>query len=141
MTVQAVFAPMFAQILLTLALMFLMAYRRTVALRSGQTRPVDIGLREPNWPKPALQAAYSFSNQFEVPVLFYILTIVAWITRHADLLFVTMAWIFVVFRIAQAFVHVTFNRVEVRGALYAIGALVLTIMWVVLIIRVMLGLP
>ena len=34
-------------------------------------------------------------NQFEVPVLFYVLTILALITKQADLLFVMMAWIFV----------------------------------------------
>ena len=42
-----------------------------------------------------MQVGYSFQNQFELPVLFYVLTILAIITKHADILFVVMAWIFV----------------------------------------------
>ena len=59
-------------------------------------------MREPNWPARANQVANAFSNQFELPVLFYVLTILAIATRHADILFVTLAWLFVVFRIGQA---------------------------------------
>jgi hypothetical protein len=35
-------------------------------------------------------------------------------TRHADVVFVVLAWIFVIFRYLQAYVHVTSNRVRVR---------------------------
>jgi hypothetical protein len=59
-----------------------------------------------------LQVGYSYSNQFELPVLFYVLTILAWMTRHADLAFVVLAWIFVIFRYLQAYVHVTSNRMS-----------------------------
>jgi hypothetical protein len=31
-------------------------------------------------------------------------------TRHADVVFVVLAWIFVIFRYLQAYVHVTSNR-------------------------------
>ena len=82
-------------------------------------------MREPNWPKRAAVFANSFSNQFELPVLFYVLTILAIITRQADLLFVLLAWVFVVLRVLQALVHVTSNDVRQRGALYGAGAIVL----------------
>jgi len=39
------------------------------------TRPENIALREPNWSQRSLQVGYSYSNQFELPVLFYVLTI------------------------------------------------------------------
>jgi hypothetical protein len=62
-------------------------------------------------------------------------------TRHADLLFVVMAWIFVALRILQAAVHVTSNNVQFRGAYYGIGAIVLLIMWLIFIVRILFGLP
>ncbi len=63
------------------------------------------------------------------------LTILVIITRQADLLFVLMAWVFVVLRILQAFVHVTSNHVRYRGAFwFGASAIVLTIMWVVFIV-------
>src|SRR5205085_734541 len=48
-------------------------------------------------------------------VLFYVLTILALMTRHADLLFVIMAWIFVALRIVHAYIHVTDNYMPRRG--------------------------
>jgi len=139
--VQFVLLPLFVEVLLTFGVMFGMMYFRTSTLRSGQTRFEDISLREPNWPRRATQFGYSFANQFELPVLFYVLTILVTITHHADLLFVLLAWIFVLMRILQALVHVTNNNVRVRGAYYGVGALILFIMWIIYIVRIVLALP
>ena len=141
MPVQYVLLPLFVEVLLTFGLMFGMMYYRTSSLRRGETRLKDIALREPNWPVRATQFAYAFSNQFELPVLFYVLTILSIVTRHADLVFVVLAWIFVIFRVLQAYVHVTGNNVRFRGGYYGIGALVLVAMWVIFIVRILLGLP
>jgi hypothetical protein len=70
-----------------------------------------------------------------------VLTILEIITHHADLLFVTLAWIFVVLRWVHALVHVTNNNVRVRGAFYGIGAIILIIMWLIYIVRILLALP
>jgi hypothetical protein len=141
MSIQFVLFPLFVEVLLTFGLMFGMMYYRTSTLRRGETRFSDIALREPNWPKPATQFAYSFANQFELPMLFYVLTILVIITHHADLLFVMLAWIFVIMRVLQACVHVTNNNVRFRGAYYGVGALILFIMWVIYIVRILLALP
>ena len=140
MSIQAVLLPLFVQVALTFALMLGMMFLRTSALLRGDTRDADIALREPNWPRRPTQFAHAFGNQFELPVLFYVLTILEIITRHADVLFVAMAWIFVVFRMVQALVHVTSNNVRQRGAFFGIGALVLLIMWAIFIVRILLGL-
>src|SRR6516164_6955377 len=98
MTVQEVLLPLFLEVILTFALLFWLAPLRGHDFSSGATRPEDVALREPNWSKRSLQVGYSYSNQFELPVLFYVLTILAWMTRHADVVFVVLAWIFVIFR-------------------------------------------
>jgi hypothetical protein len=141
MPVQFVLLPLFVEVLLTFAVMFGMMYFRTSTLRSGETRFEDIALREPNWPVPATKFGYAFANQFELPVLFYVLTILDIMTKHADLLFVILAWIFVVMRILQVSVHVTNNNVRVRGGFYGVGAIVLFIMWIIYIVRIVLALP
>jgi hypothetical protein len=132
---------LFVEVLLTFGVMFGMMYYRTSSLQRGETRLKDIALREPNWPVRATQFAYAFSNQFELPVLFYVLTILSIITHHADMVFVVLAWIFVIFRVLQALVHVTNNNVRMRGAFYGIGALVLVAMWVIFMVRILIGLP
>jgi len=141
MPIQFVLLPLFVEVLLTFAVMFGMMYHRTSTLQRGETRFEDIALREPNWPVPAAQFANSFANQFELPVLFYVLTILEIITHSADLLFVILAWIFVATRILQATVHVTNNNVRFRGAFYGIGAMILVVMWAIYIVRVLLALP
>ena len=75
MSIQFVLLPLFVEVLLTFGVMFGMMYFRTSTLRRGETRLEDISLREPNWPKRATQFGYAFANQFELPVLFYVLTI------------------------------------------------------------------
>jgi hypothetical protein len=141
MSVRFVLLPLFVEVLLTFGVMFGMMYFRTSTLRRGETRLADISLREPNWPRRATQFGYAFANQFELPVLFYVLTILVIITRHADLLFVLLAWIFVLMRVLQAVVHVTNNNVRMRGAYYGVGALILFIMWIIYIVRIILALP
>lgn len=140
MTIQAVLLPLFVEVALTFTLLFWMAGLRTSALRRGEVRPADIALREPNWPRRSQQIANAFHNQLELPLLFYVLTILAWITRHADLLFVVLAWIFVLLRLAHAFVHVTSNRVQHRGMMFGLGAVVLAAMWLIFAVRLLLGL-
>ena len=141
MSIQTILLPLFVEVALTLGLLLWMFMARRDDLRSGAVHPSKIALREPNWPVRTQQVAYSFSNQFELPVLFYVLTILEIMTRHADLVFVVLAWIFVLMRFAQAYVHTTSNVVLRRGSFYVVGALVLIIMWVIFMVRILLGLP
>jgi hypothetical protein len=141
MDVRTVLLPLFVEVLLTLGLLLWLALLRRDDFNSGAVRPQDVALREPKWPVRTQQVAYSFSNQFELPALFYVLTILEIVTRHADVVFVVLAWIFVLARIGQAYVHTTSNVVMRRGVIYAIGAVTLIVMWVVFIVRILLGLP
>lgn len=136
MSVQMILLPLFLQVLLTIALGLNLAFRRQRAFAQG-TRWQDIAVREPNWPKECLIASNAFLNQFEIPVLFYVLTILAMITKQADFLFVVMAWIFVVMRYLQAGVFLTTNHVPTRGLFFGIGVIVLAIMWIIYMVRIL----
>jgi len=138
MSVEMILLPLFVEVILTFALLFWLGPLRARDFRSG-LREEDIALRQPNWSVPALQVQYSFSNQFELPVLFYVLTILAYVTHHAGTLFVVLAWVFVIFRLLQAYVHVTNNKVRLRGAFFGVSALALAIMWIVFIIQILTG--
>jgi hypothetical protein len=139
MSLQAVLLPLFVEVILTFALMLWMGALRGSDFRSGAVNAAGVALREPNWPKRTAQAANSFSNQFELPVLFYVLTILEWVTRHAGYLFVVLAWAFVICRLLQAYVHVTSNAYRLRSTFFSIGAVVLVIMWAIYIIEVLTG--
>jgi hypothetical protein len=141
MTLSTILLPLFVQVALTFVLYCWMAYHRVSLIRRGVVHPRSVALREPNWPPHVLQVANAAHNQLETPVLFYVLTILAILTRQADLLFVMMAWIFVLVRIAHAYVHVTSNRLSLRGGVFGVALLVLMIMWLIFILRILFGLP
>src|SRR5262245_63633215 len=118
MSIPMILAPMFVLIIATFVLLFWTAHVRVSAVRRGEVHPRDIALREPNWGKRETQIANAYHNQLELPVLFYVLTILAIITRQADLLFVVLAWIFVLLRLLHTFIHITSNRVGQRFAAF-----------------------
>jgi hypothetical protein len=139
MSAEMILLPLFVEVILTFALLFWLGPLRARDFRTGLVREEDIALRQPNWSKSTLQVQYSFSNQFELPVLFYVLTILAYVTHHAGTLFVVLAWVFVIFRLLQAYVHVTNNKVRLRGAFFIVSALALVIMWIVFIVEILTG--
>jgi hypothetical protein len=98
MSIPAVLLPVFVQVGLTFGLYLWMAYYRVTLIRRGEVDPHKVALREPNWPSFVLQVQNAAHNQLETPLLFYVLTILAVITRKADLLFVVVAWFYVAFR-------------------------------------------
>ena len=139
MSAEMILLPLFVEVILTFALLIWLGPLRARDFRTGLVREEDIALRQPNWSKPTLQVQYSFSNQFELPVLFYVLTILAYVTHHAGTLFVVLAWVFVIFRLLQAYVHVTNNKVRLRGIFFIVSALALVIMWIVFIVEILTG--
>ena len=139
MTIRDVLLPLFVQVILTFVLLFAMAYLRTTAITSGSIKIRDIALREPNWPVRATQFANAFHNQLELPILFYVLTILAWDTHHAGTVFVALAWLFVILRVVQAAIHVTDNHVRRRGLAFILGAIVLAIMWANYMMDILVG--
>jgi hypothetical protein len=140
MTVQMVLLPVFVLVGLTFALFLGMAATRTSALKARQTRLQDIALGQPNWPARATQFGNCFSNQFEMPVLFYILIALALPLRRADLVIVLLSWVFVVTRFAHAGIFITHNDVRHRGLAWFAGVLVLFAMWLYFALKLLLAL-
>ncbi len=140
MPVQFVLLPLFVEVLLTFGLLFWLAPLRNADFRNG-VRPSDVALGEPKWSRRSQQVAKCFDNQFQLPVLFYVLTILSIVTRHADVVFVVLAWVFVLSRFGHAYVHTTSNIVRLRGAIFGIGGLTLFIAWIIFMVRILAGLP
>jgi len=134
-----VLLPVLVQVALTFALLLAMATLRARAIKSGEARLKDIALRQPNWPERPTQIANCFSNQFEVPVLFYVLIALTLPLRHADLVIVLLSWVFVVTRFVHAGIFVTSNDVRPRSLAWFAGVVVLLVMWVWFAIGVLFG--
>jgi hypothetical protein len=87
----------------------------------------------------AQQFGACFSNQAELPPLFFILVVLAIMTRKADWTFVIMEWLFVLTRLGHAFIFTTSNNLKQRGMAFMLGAAILFLMWLIFAIRVLLS--
>lgn len=140
MSIQAVLLPLFVQVALTFGLLFWMGRARIASVRRGETHIRDIALGQPNWSPRVQQISNAYHNQYQVPVLFYVLVGLALFTRKADLLFVVMAWLFVISRLVHAAIHTTSNWVSRRFFAFLFGAAVLLLMWIIFAARILLSL-
>lgn len=138
MTVAMILLPLFVEVGLTFLLLFMLGPQRVRAVASGEAGS-DAALDSNAFPPRCRKFANAFRNQFELPVLFYVLTALALFTRKADLVFVVLAWVFVISRIVHAFIHVTSNDMRVRFPAYLVGAAALAIMWVLFALAVLLN--
>ena len=138
MSVQMVLLPVFVLVGLAFALLLWMAGARRGALVGGQTKIRDIALGQPNWPARATQIGNCYRNQFELPVLFYILIALALPLRHADLVIVMLSWVFVVTRFAHAGIFVSSNDLGRRSMAWFAGVLVLLAMWIYFALKILL---
>jgi hypothetical protein len=137
MTIQAVLLPVFVLIGLTFVLLLGMVGSRRGAVARGEVKG-DVSLRQANWPESTAQLSNAFSNQFELPILFYILIAMALPLRHADLFIVCMSWVFVVTRFAHAGIFVTSNNRGQRSMAWRAGAIVLFAMWLYFALKILL---
>ena len=138
MSIQLVLLPVFVLVGLTFALLLWMASARTRALTGREVSLQDIALGQPNWPERPTQIGNCFSNQFELPLLFYVLIALAMPLRHADLVIVLLSWVFVVTRFAHAGIFVTSNNVQQRSLAWFAGVLVLFAMWLYFALKILL---
>jgi len=136
MTLVAILLPMFAQVVLTFVLLFWMGYLRIQAVRSrkavcwGSTSP------ERNWSPRVLQIGNAFHNQLELPILFYVVILLALATDSLDVILCLLSWMFVLARFVHAYIHVTSNRLDRRTGVFGIGAIALLLMWVIVFARI-----
>ncbi len=79
-------------------------------------------------PEEINYAAYNLRNLVELPMVFYALCLMLFVTGQVDSVYVTAAWLFFAFRTLHSLVHCTFNRVILRFGFYMLSALALWFM-------------
>jgi hypothetical protein len=77
----------------------------------------------------------NYCNLFELPVLFYLLTLMLYATNSVNALVLWVAWGFAATRIVHTLVHITVNRLRWRMAVFLTGALLLLAGWMVFLFR------
>jgi hypothetical protein len=120
MSIQSVLLPVFVLVFL---MFFLLTWTIKERMAGGQTKAGQVGA--------------CFSNQTELPPLFFFLVVLAIMTRKADWTFVIMEWLFVLTRLGHAYIFTTTNNLRQRGMAFMLGVLVLLLMWLIFAIRIL----
>jgi hypothetical protein len=129
--------PVLAQVLITFVVMVWTAKHRVGAVRARRVRMADIALSDAAWPEDARKASNNLRNQFETPVLFYVLCGVATFIGATGILMTLLAWAYVATRVVHAFIHLTSNYIPHRFYAFAVGAAILFAMWIVVVVRLL----
>jgi len=131
----AILYPIVAQGALVFSVLFLLAKRRLKAFADGKTDPSYFALFQgAGEPENVTRVQRNFLNQFEMPVLFFVVCLAAAQFGKADMVMVYAAWAYVAVRLIHAIVHISVNKVMVRFRLFFLSNLILMFMWVWLVL-------
>ena len=119
-----IFAPLFVMFFLTLVVWLYMYARRLPFVFSGDYKPDRGTALELDMAAPVsvAQPSDNLKNLFELPVIFYALVLMLFMTQQVDETYLTAAWIFTGFRVLHSVMHCTANIVMVRFGLYLVSA-------------------
>ena len=125
----AIFGPVFAMILLTFAVWTYMYARRIPFIQSLdpsiQLTPARLAELSP----PAVaNPSDNLKNLFELPVLFYALSLYLFATSQVDATYVAAGWVFFAFRVCHSAIACPFNHINTRFGVYLVASLALWFM-------------
>jgi hypothetical protein len=130
--------PTFALFLLVTLVFLRMRSMRFAAVRRGA---VSVGFyrafQGEEEPDELRVVTRNFINLFEVPVLFYVVTLMTYVTHEVTYWMVALAWLYVALRYAHTLVHLTSNDVITRFSFYMASGVVLFLMWTTLLIELL----
>jgi hypothetical protein len=129
MTIKLIY-PALAQILWIFIVLGIVCVRRRRAFLDKTVRPADVAVSTERYPEPARLAAANYANQFEAPVLFFALIMVAMEVGAVGTLMAVLAWLFVLSRVVHTVIHVGSNRLPLRAIAFGFGVACLICMWI-----------
>lgn len=127
---------MSAMVLVTFIVGFIAVKTRFASVKKGTVKARYYKLMEgQEVPEVVTKTTRCFNNQFEIPVLFYVVcTLYISLNITSDFAQV-MAWLFVIFRGIHAYVHLTYNHILHRMSVYWLAFICVLVLWANLVIH------
>jgi hypothetical protein len=134
----AIFWPVLVQVFLTLVVALQMYVVRVAEVRARRINPQSLATsRGAAAQFENIAAADNFRNLFELPVLFFAICPILYVTGHVTSLQLGLAWAFVLLRCVHSVIHVTYNRVMHRFRIYFLGMVCVFTMWGVFAVQLL----
>ena len=125
--------PMVVMMLLTASIWLVLFAKRIPAMRAAKLPAQTYTTPDKTvelLPEAVSYPSNNLKNLFELPVLFYVICLLLYVTNNVDGIDVAAAWSFVAFRALHSLVHITINIVMARFLCYLVASIAL---WLLLI--------
>lgn len=120
--------PLVAQVFLVVLLFVRLGQLKDRAKAAGAVDPAVTALDNDAWPDDVRKVANNIRNQFQLPVLFYVIVLALFAQQSVDMPAVVVAWLFVASRVAHSWIHIGSNYVPNRTRVFKLGLLFLVVL-------------
>ncbi len=129
--------PMFGMVLLTASTLLRTAWARVAWVRENPKNIKHFKLIDITaFPEHMALLTRNFTNLMEMPILFYVVCLIALTLQISSPILVCLAWSYVVLRAIHTIIHTTYNRVIHRFAAFLLSNVVLLILWIQTVVSV-----
>ncbi len=123
-----IFWPVLVQILLTIVGFMLMGVQKAKAVKANDVDMAKTALNNDAWPEYVMKVTNNVRNQFQVPLLFYVICFVFFSINAVTTTVLYLAWAFVITRIIHAYIHMSSNYLPARFRVFTLGFVILVVM-------------
>jgi hypothetical protein len=131
----SILLPILMQVSLTLMMFLILGARKTSAIKSGEVDRQKTALDNNAWPEEVIKVSNNIANQFQTPIIFYVLSILFYLTNTVTLLVVVVCWVYSISRLMHAFVHIGSNFVPARFGIFLVSVVSLFVLLVLAFIN------
>ena len=125
-----IFYPLIVLITLTMFVAIRLLVLRILAVRKGELKVGYFRMNQgAEAPAALTRTTQHYDNLFEMPLLFYAIVIILFVTSRVDMFQLVLAWSYVVLRLAHAFIHITYNNVLHRMYVFLVSTILMFAMW------------
>lgn len=128
---ESILFPIIALVALTFGIGLWFGAIRFRAVRTGDINPAYYILnRGAKLPEYYLKVNNNYNNLFEIPLLFYVVSVLIYVTNKTDFIFLILSWMFVATRYLHSYIHTTYNNLTHRRNAFLSGIVILMFEWI-----------
>ncbi|HNV83555.1 MAG TPA: MAPEG family protein [Arenimonas sp.] len=128
----AILYPVFALAAWTFLVLLLIPFYRVRAGLRREIKPDDFKYGESATVPPYVSIPNrNYMNLLELPMLFYVVCVLLYVTAGGSSIAIKLAWAYVVLRVIHSIIHLSYNKVMHRLTAFAVSNFVLGALWVV----------
>jgi len=128
MQANLIFWPVLTQVALTILGYIMLGIVKTRAVKTGNVDLEKTALNNDAWPDSVLKVSNNIRNQFQVPVLFFVLSFIFYSLDAVSVPVLSLAWAFVITRVIHAYIHMSSNYVPARFSVFTLGFVIMVLL-------------